>query len=159
TISWSSDAPANTVLDYGKTTAYGTNVTVPDPVTSHTVNLTGLTPGTTYHYRVQSTANGHTAASADLTFTTKDHQPPKISAIVAPQTAYTTKPIPGTTDEPATSEIDYSTNTSYNLVASNGTLVTSHSLTLSSLSSGTTYHFIVKGADATGNPAVTADQT
>jgi phosphodiesterase/alkaline phosphatase D-like protein len=159
TISWTSDAPADTVLDYGLSASYGTNVTTPDPVTSHTVNLTGLTPGTTYHYRAQSTANSHTATSADLQFTTGDHQPPKITAIVTTQVDFTTETVNWTTDEPATSEVDYSTDTTYTSVVSSPLFATAHSLTLSNLTSGTMYNFKVNGVDAAGNPATTGNNT
>ena len=62
-------------FDYGTSTAYGTNVAgVPTPVSGSTDNavsatLSGLTPGTTYHYRVNGTA-GATVNGGDLTFTT-----------------------------------------------------------------------------------------
>jgi hypothetical protein len=40
-------------------------------VTTHSRTLTGLTPNTLYHYRINSTdASGNTAITADLTFTT-----------------------------------------------------------------------------------------
>jgi len=41
-------------------------------VTSHQQRLAGLSPNTTYHYRVKSSdAAGNPAASPDRTFTTK----------------------------------------------------------------------------------------
>jgi uncharacterized delta-60 repeat protein len=59
-------------FDYGLTNTYGTNVAgAPTPVTGSsttpvTVAITGLTPATTYHFRV----NGGPSNGADLTFTT-----------------------------------------------------------------------------------------
>lgn len=159
TISWTSDAPANTVLDYGLTAAYGTEVSVPDPVTSHSVKLTGLTPGTTYHYQVHSTANGHTATSSDMTFATTRHQPPVLSAIAAAVVDYNTETVTWTTDEASTSEVDFSTDTSYSKSVKDATMVTGHSVTLTGLTPGTTYHFIVKSTDTYTNTATSADQT
>jgi|GEM_PF-641641 len=62
-------------FEYGTSTAYGTNVGgLPTPVSGSTdsavsATLGGLTPGTTYHYRVNGTA-GTTVNGGDLTFTT-----------------------------------------------------------------------------------------
>jgi uncharacterized protein (TIGR03437 family) len=53
------------------TTAYGSSALVPAQVTSHTVNLTGLTVNTTYHYKVVSHDSvGSTMESGDFTFST-----------------------------------------------------------------------------------------
>ena len=63
-------------FDYGLTTAYGTNVAgTPTPVTGSTTTavsavLTGLSPGTIYHFRVNGTSSQGTANGSDLTFTT-----------------------------------------------------------------------------------------
>src|SRR6185295_18408541 len=81
-ISWTTDAAADSVLEFGPSTAYGTGVSLINLDTSHTINLTGLTPGTLYHYQAHSSVNGHTANSGDKTFTTRDHVPPLITAIV-----------------------------------------------------------------------------
>src|SRR5260370_95248 len=72
TITWTTNIPANTQVEYGTTTAYG-NLTTLDTnlVTSHSVSLTGLTAGTLYHYRVRSTnTSGILAISGDFTFAT-----------------------------------------------------------------------------------------
>jgi alpha-tubulin suppressor-like RCC1 family protein len=63
-------------FDYGLTTAYGTNVAgTPTPVTGSTATavskvLTGLSPGTTYHFRVNGVSTQGTTNGSDLTFTT-----------------------------------------------------------------------------------------
>jgi alpha-tubulin suppressor-like RCC1 family protein len=56
-------------IDYGPTTAYGTNVTSSVLLSSagfFNIQATGLTPATTYHFRV----NGGSYSTPDLTFTT-----------------------------------------------------------------------------------------
>jgi len=54
-ITWTTDISANSLVDYGPTTSYGNSSTLDENlVTSHSVNLTGLTQNTTYHYRVTS---------------------------------------------------------------------------------------------------------
>jgi hypothetical protein len=94
-----------------------------------------------------------------MTFTTRDHQPPKLSAIAATAVDYNDETVTWTTDELSSSEVDYSTDTSYAKSATSSTPVTAHSLTLSGLTPGTTYHYIVKSTDAAGNLATSGDQT
>jgi serine protease AprX len=55
------------------------------------------------------------------------------------------------TSEPATSVVRYSTNLTFNLVAVNPALVTSHTVRLTRLIPGATYFFYVASADAAGN--------
>lgn len=72
TINWTTNAPATSQVEYGLTTLYGSMTPIDaNLVTSHSVVLTGLTPGTTYHYRVKSTdVLGHPAQSGDNTLAT-----------------------------------------------------------------------------------------
>lgn len=71
TIVWTTDEAADSKVEYGLDTSYGSTVTDTAMVTSHSIGLTGLSASTTYHYRVSSTdAAGNTATSADYTFTT-----------------------------------------------------------------------------------------
>jgi hypothetical protein len=91
TIGWATDEPATSQVEYGTTSAYGATTPL-DPTlrTGHSQPLTGLTPGTTYHYRVVSRdAAGNTATSADRTFTT---------AAAAPQVLLGSQAIEGQTD-------------------------------------------------------------
>jgi len=70
-ITWTTDEPATTRVEYGLTAAYGSVAADGTFVTQHDVLLTGLTENTLYHYRVISTDGlGNTAASGDQTFTT-----------------------------------------------------------------------------------------
>jgi hypothetical protein len=65
-IIWSTDISANSRVDYGTTTAYGSSLTDGTNVTWHKLTLAGLNPNTTYHYSVIS---GGTVSN-DYTFTT-----------------------------------------------------------------------------------------
>jgi Ca2+-binding RTX toxin-like protein len=67
--------------DVGPTPAYGTrtpNVSLPANAGSTVVNtaVSGLTPGTTYHYRLVGTNGGGTTYGQDRTFTTAAGPPP-----------------------------------------------------------------------------------
>ncbi|KAA0231632.1 DUF4038 domain-containing protein [candidate division KSB1 bacterium] len=72
TINWQTDEASDSQVDYGLTTSYGlTSPLSPAFVTSHSVTLSELTAGTTYHYRVKSQdAAGNLSVSQDFVFTT-----------------------------------------------------------------------------------------
>lgn len=72
-ITWDTDEPADSVVAYGTTNAYEKGI-VPDTKVgfSHSIALSGLTPGITYHYQVKSTdSSKNSASSSDFTFITK----------------------------------------------------------------------------------------
>ncbi|MEZ6019205.1 MAG: DUF1349 domain-containing protein [Planctomycetota bacterium] len=72
-VSWTTDVPASSRVDFGPDALYGSQVDTPDLVTNHTMLLSGLAVSSVYHFQVTSTgANGVTAQSADSTFTTLD---------------------------------------------------------------------------------------
>ena len=71
-ISWNTAQAADSRVDYGETTSYGSTVSGTSPTTSHSLVLTGLKPNTTYHYIVSSSTSDASAATADSTFTTPD---------------------------------------------------------------------------------------
>ena len=55
TITWTTDEPSDSRVDFGTSpTALTPTPTDAADVTAHSVRITGLTPGTTYHYRVRS---------------------------------------------------------------------------------------------------------
>jgi len=65
-ITWTSSEASTSRVDYGETTAYGSNVTNGSSVTWHALTITGLTANTAYHYKITSGAT----ESEDYTFTT-----------------------------------------------------------------------------------------
>jgi len=79
-ITWETDDPATSQVLYGLTPSYG-SATVEDTTltTNHNVLVTGLVPGTTYHFCVKSTNSvGMVSYSTDYTFTTS----PPVEVIV-----------------------------------------------------------------------------
>jgi hypothetical protein len=77
TISWRTNRPATSVVEYGKTTTYNKIVVNYDLDQNHTLTLHGLTPSTTYHYRVKSEDpyDQEIAVSSDHVFTTPHRVP------------------------------------------------------------------------------------
>lgn len=72
TITWTTNEPADTQVEYGITTAYGSTTTLNSTLsTGHSQPLIGLAMNTLYHYRVLSKdASGNPSVSGDYTFTT-----------------------------------------------------------------------------------------
>lgn len=89
TITWKTDENSDSKVEYGKTTSYGMQSSNTEMVTSHSIQLTGLESGTTYHYKVTSSdAANNKGDSADATFTTnviQDTNPPVAPSGLAAQ--------------------------------------------------------------------------
>src|ERR1700692_170468 len=73
TINWTTAVPATSQVTYGTTTGYGTSSNLnPSFATTHSSNLTSLTAGTSYHYRVLSAdARGVLGTSLSYAFPTR----------------------------------------------------------------------------------------
>lgn len=71
-VTWFTDVPGDSQVEYGTTTAYGSMTPLETRLgLSHEQQLTGLLPNTTYHLRVRSrNGSGILGMSADFTFTT-----------------------------------------------------------------------------------------
>ena len=93
---------------------------------------------------------------ASVLNTVNDLEPPIISTINVDASS-TTATITWTTNEPATSLVDYGTDNTYGSSVSNTSYVTSHSLELTGLSSSTNYHFMVTSIDTSNNSASSSD--
>jgi hypothetical protein len=70
-ITWQTDHPATSQVDYGTTSSYGNRVTDTTNASNHSLTLSGLTNNTTYHFKSSSTDSyGNSGSSSDGTFTT-----------------------------------------------------------------------------------------
>lgn len=69
-VTWTTDVPSSSRVDYGASAGYGRSVSSDAPTTFHTLTITGLTRSSTYHYRVTSVSGDYTVQSLDDTFTT-----------------------------------------------------------------------------------------
>ncbi len=165
TIVWTTDEAATSFVDYDTDGApYASVATTAGLATAHSVALSGLQPNTTHHFRVRSgDASSNEAFSTDLTFMTasvQDTLPPVITNIQVTNVTATSATIVWTTDEAATSFVDYDTDGApYAAVAPTSGLATAHSVTLSGLQPNTTYHFRVRSVDAYGNESFGTNMT
>jgi regulation of enolase protein 1 (concanavalin A-like superfamily) len=161
-IAWVTDEPASSSVRYGLSTSYGATVSSSELVTNHQAALADLACGSTYHFQIVVRDEvGNERTTGDQTFSTAvcpppDLTPPTISSVsVQPnvRSAYIT----WTTDERATSTVEYGANASYGSTTTDATLVTTHRLHLSELSCGASYHFRVSSRDRAGNTASSPD--
>ena len=151
TISWTTNEPSDTRVDYGTTTGYG-NSTSPNTnlVTFHSVTLSGLTPSTLYHFRVGSLdAATNLAISGDFTFTTAtDATGPSVPANLTARAASSTQ-----INLAWTASTDNVAVKGYKIFR-NGTQVATSTLTSfqnTGLTSSTTYSYTVSAYDAANN--------
>ena len=149
-------------FEYGKTTAYGSSTTTASTGagTSYmavAAVLTGLSPNTTYHYRLVATNADGTSKSTDATFTTAPARPPAASTGGSSKITEVSAMIAGqvTPNGLATSyHFDYGQSTAYGSTTRTASVPASSpvavSATLRGLRPGTTYHYRLAARNANG---------
>ncbi|MBA7502247.1 hypothetical protein ES706_00831 [subsurface metagenome] len=161
TITWDTDEPGDSVVNYGTTTALGSTESKVTMLTSHSITLTNLSASTTYYYEIQSTdASSNTAVDDNngsyYTFTTaeSDTTPPVIENVATSNITGYSATITWDTDELSDSVVRYGTTTPPGSTESDAAMVTAHSIILTNLSGSTTYYYEVQSTDASSNTAV-----
>ncbi|MBI3618734.1 fibronectin type III domain-containing protein [Candidatus Peregrinibacteria bacterium] len=168
-LAWTTSTLADSQIEYGLTTNYGSHTTIDVSLgLAHAVLLNGLSPGTTYHYRVKSRdAEGNVVTSDDQVLTTlaapsvtTSTTPPVLSDVTVTTVEPTAATIGWITDKVATSQIEYGLTAGYGssttLDASLGLV---HSVILANLTPYTTYHYRIKTTDAGGHTTTGGDNT
>jgi peptidoglycan/xylan/chitin deacetylase (PgdA/CDA1 family) len=155
TVNWTTDEASDSNVKYGTSASYGSTASDATMTTSHSVNLTGLTAGGSYHFQVTSTdASGNVAASQDFLFAAGlpvNTTPPTITNVAINTTDASDATITWSTNEPAASQLAYGTTTSYGTTLQDATLSVGPTFSLSGLSASTAYYFQVTSTDAYGN--------
>jgi hypothetical protein len=156
-------------FEYGTTAAYGfqtasasagagtTNVPAPSSVT-------GLQPGTAYHYRLVAVSAGGTSLGSDQTFTTT--APPTVATGTATVVGPTGATLNGTVNpngQATTEYFQFGTTTAYGLqttphAAGSGTTGVAVRFSLTALRSATTYHYRLVAVSPAGT-SYGSDQT
>ncbi len=175
-ITWITDAFADTQVEFGFTNAYG-QFTVLDSALAlnHSAVLSNLVPATQYHFRVKSSdLAGNVVVSADYSFTTAALEPgsvpsvesaiatditgPIISGITALNITATDAAVTLSTNELAVVQIEFGETAAYGNVTTIGaSLDWVHVRWLLELSPGTRYHYRVRAIDVAGNVTLSRD--
>ena len=148
-------------FEYGTTTAYGSSTTSAGAGSGTSdvgasANLTGLTPGTTYHCRLVATNAAGTTTGSDQTFTTL--LKPTVATQAADPVVATTATVNGSVNPngaATTYHFDYGTTTAYgsstpDASAGSATSGVAASADLTGLAASTTYHFRLVATNAAG---------
>lgn len=159
-------------FQYGTSTSYGSQTSSQSAGSgtndqSVSAAVSGLTAGTTYHFRIVATNADGTTFGSDATFTTPSSAgPPSVSTGPATSVKPTGATVTGTVDpsgQATTYHFDYGTSTAYghttaSTSAGSGTTNQSVSATLSGLVPNTTYHYRIVATNASGT-TVGGDRT
>lgn len=152
-ISWTTDRPTtSSVQTYTKNGIFAITVTDKNPVTAHRILIGGLSPGTTYYFKVLY--DDGQALTEEKSFTTLAAAPSSlsISDVRVADLTESTVTITWVTNRPATSELEYwVSGSSERHTISRGELVTHHSIKLTMLQTDAVYHYRARSIDASGN--------
>ncbi|MEN8906678.1 MAG: fibronectin type III domain-containing protein, partial [Clostridiales bacterium] len=70
-ISWITNLPANSIVEYGTTENFGSTYNTPNYTNEHLIIIDNLLPETLYYYKVKSECNGEIIESEIYTFSTQ----------------------------------------------------------------------------------------
>jgi len=159
----SNGAPTAYSFQYGTTTSYGSqtgtrNAGAAASSIAISVNLSGLTPGTLYHYALVATNSAGTSNGGDQTFTTLTPPAPTVDTGAATAVTGKTAILGGTVNPnggPTAFYFQYGATSNYGAQtptrnAGSGGADISVSAPLFGLSSGTIYHFRVVATSSSG---------
>jgi hypothetical protein len=160
TITWNTDQPANTVVEYGTTASLGSTSPIQTALlTSHSLNLSGLNGGTTYYFRARSTSGSNvTGYSAISSFTTLNSNPVVMTNIRVIPEGGNSAIVTLSLSRPATNQVEFGSSTSYGSWSPVTALTQTPQVSLSGVPSGLT-HYRIHSTDASGSQTVSTDYT
>jgi hypothetical protein len=154
TISWVTDNDLTSIVEYGLTTSYGQKKEDNSYSKDHSISLSNLDQGTTYHYRVKGEdKDNNLYASADNTFEPKS--PPKITDINVNNVTEHEATITFTTNVETDANVTYMDVKNQSMTGSQGSreLSTDHKIILTNLDQDTTFSLVLSAKDNQGTSA------
>jgi len=169
-INWDTDEDSDSMVWYSTTTPIVSDSSLliesTDLVTNHSISLSDLHTNTTYYFIVGSLdSSGNKATSTESSFATLT---PDTTAPIISNMSYSVSmnaaDVSWDTDKESDSLVWYSTTTPLivsgdTLFVDSSSLVTTHNISLSGLSTSTTYYFIVSSLDSSGNKATSTESS
>lgn len=156
--------PTTVTFDFGTSSSYENSVTaIQSPVTGDSManvsaSLTGLNPGTTYHFRIKAENSLGTSYSSDSTFVTLG-KVPDVNIETATGISSAGAILNGAVNANYLSTeiiFEYGTTTTYSVSVPavqsplTGSILTNVSANISGLAPGVTYHFRIKAENSLG---------
>jgi hypothetical protein len=159
-ISWRTDQDTGSTVKYARESEYREGEDDPytteagdstEQVKEHKVRITGLTPGTTYHFRVEAEGElGLKSQSLDNVFTTKALLPSIISFRTI-KVEEDSAVLSWSTSIPAAGTVEYiDTKTKEAKLVGQPTMASAHTLKIAGLRLGARYSAMVKAENALG---------
>jgi len=160
-----SDSSATVSLEYGTTTAYGTttSTTLMSSTGTFTGGASGLTAGTTYHFRAKAVGSpsGTIVYGSDVSFVHNAGGSLAVSTTGGSYATATTATFSGNltslgSDASATVSFEYGLTTGYGSATSTSSVSStgSYAITATGLVAGTTYHMRAKAVGNTSGSTV-----
>jgi len=163
TIAWTTTAPGAGQVRYGLTAVYdATSGLDSTPDREHRHVLTGLTPATLYHYRVETIdATGTRVLSPDATFvTTPRGQRGVVDEVVARRISGTSAIIRWSAPSTSVAQVEFGTAPTYGRFTALKVFADpDQQLALTNLLPRSLYHYRVKTWDASGVSSTSPDYT
>ncbi len=150
TISWSTDRTSDSKVSYGTSSGsyFSEEPSNSTQVTDHTINITNLTPGTTYYYKAKWTdEDGNTGFSTEKTFSTLPA--PTVKDPKVKSTSLTSAILEFTVTGASKAKIYYGKSSAFGGVSeiSTSTAETTYNVALEELEDGTKYFYKVNTLD------------
>ncbi|MBI2597496.1 fibronectin type III domain-containing protein [Candidatus Daviesbacteria bacterium] len=151
TITWTTSRSADSKIQYGTTSgSYGSvEPSNSDQVSSHSIQLTGLTAGTTYYYKAKWTdEDGNTGTSDEKSFATSSA--PTVKDVSAKNIGLTSGIIQFTSKDASKVKIYYGKTTSFggSKEISTSTSETTYTAELTGLDDGAKYYYKINTFDS-----------
>lgn len=154
TITWSTSRSSDSKVSFGTTSgSYGdVEPSNSSQVTSHSIALTGLNPGTTYYYKAKWTdEDGNTGTSDEKSFSTS--AAPTVKDVSAKNIGLVGAILQYTSNGASKVKIYYGTTTSFggSKEVSTSTSETTYTTELTGLTDGTKYYYKINTFDSEGS--------